>query len=177
MIDNTGYKFNLQIKDGNLVRQDIGIGSHEDTFSAAPAVSIFYDKDSDDDYTEPVKKSVQPSHQKVQAVLQQLREMPCTQQFRLNWEIQHMVKRYWANVPGAIAYLKEAVRTWKEVKSPQGVFVATCKEGRKLESATLQSDVKDWFEWGYKQRIVIAMSGIVIRGCQQNPCISHKQFQ
>jgi hypothetical protein len=134
-------------------------------------VSGFHNEDSgDDDYTQPQDKSVQPSHQEVQAVLQQLREIPCTPQFRLNGEIQRTVRRYWANVPGAIAYLKEAVRTWKGIKSPEAVFVAACKEGRKPESAQIKSGafVADvavgiaWFEWARKERIVIAMSGEIV---------------
>ncbi|WP_226889883.1 hypothetical protein [Nostoc sp. MG11] len=50
--------------------------------------------------------------------MQQLRQIPCTPQFRLNAEIQCTVKRCWENVPGAIAiaYLKEALRTWKGVQ-------------------------------------------------------------
>ncbi|MBD2440582.1 hypothetical protein H6G69_27975 [Nostoc sp. FACHB-110] len=88
--------------------------------------------------------------------------MPCTPQFRLNAEIQRTVRRCWANVPGAIAYLKEAIRTWKGIKSPEAVFVAACKEGRKPESAQVKSAAKDWFEWARKNRIVIAMSGEVV---------------
>ena len=145
------------------------IDTHEGHSSAA--VSGFHNEESgDDDYTEPVDKSVQPSHQEVQEVLQQLREIPCTPQFRLNGEIQRTVRRYWANVPGAIAYLKEAVRTWKGVKSPEAVFVAACKEGRKPEvqqakSGAFVADVAvgiAWFEWARGQRIVIAMSGEVV---------------
>ncbi|WP_242044991.1 hypothetical protein [Anabaena azotica] len=111
---------------------------------------------------EQTKKSVQPSQEEVQEVLQQLRDIPCTPQFRLNGEIQRTVRRYWQNVPGAIAYLKEAVRTWKGVKSPEAVFVAACKEGRKPESAQAKSEVAAWFEWARRQRIVIAMSGEVV---------------
>jgi hypothetical protein len=55
--------------------------------------------------------------------------------------------------------LKEAVRTWKGIKSPEAVFVAACKEGRKPESVQVKSAVKDWFEWARKNRIVIVMSG------------------
>ncbi|MBD2302886.1 hypothetical protein [Nostoc sp. FACHB-190] len=62
-------------------------------------------------------------------------------------------------IEDAIAYLKEAIRTWKGIKSPEAVFVAACKEGRKPESAQVQSAVKEWFEWARKKRIVIAMSG------------------
>ncbi|BAY72693.1 hypothetical protein ACN23B_27560 (plasmid) [Anabaena sp. FACHB-709] len=142
---------------------------HEGHSSAAPVGSNFHD--SDDDYTEPQEKSVQPSQQEVQEVLQQLREIPCTPQFRLNGEIQRTVKRYWANVPGAIAkrccfqqiaYLKEAVRTWKGVKSPEAVFVAACREGRKPESVQVKSEAIAWFEWARQKRIVIAMSGEVV---------------
>ncbi|MBD2253823.1 hypothetical protein [Nostoc parmelioides] len=94
--------------------------------------------------------------------MQQLREIPCTPQFRLNGEIQRTVKRYWENVPGVIAYLKEAIRTWKGINSPEAVFVAACKEGRKPESAQVKSAVKEWFEWARQKRIVIAMSGKVV---------------
>lgn len=111
---------------------------------------------------EPVDKSVQPSQQEVQEILQQLREIPCTPQFRLNGEIQRTVKRYWENVPGAIAYLKEAVRTWKGVKSPEAVFVAACRERRKPEAQQAKSDAIAWFDWARQQRIVIAMSGEVV---------------
>ncbi|WP_414573524.1 hypothetical protein [Nostoc sp. CCY 9925] len=92
-------------------------------------------------------------------MLQQLREIPCTPQFRLNAEIQRTVKRYWQSVPGAIAYLKEALRTWKGIKSPEAIFVAACKEGRKPEAQQAKSGAIAWFEWARKNRIVIAMSG------------------
>lgn len=134
--------------------------THEDRSSAAPAVPNFDDEDADDDdYAEPVEKSIQPSNQEVQEVLQQLREIPCTPQFRLNAEIQRTVRRCWENVPGAIAYLKEAIRTWKGIKSPEAVFVAACKERRKLEVQQAMSGAIAWFEWARKNRIVIAMSG------------------
>ncbi|MFN6569186.1 hypothetical protein [Dendronalium sp. ChiSLP03b] len=137
---------------------------HEDNFSAAPVGSNFCDEDfGDDDYAfERKKKSIQPSNQEVQEVLQQLREIPCTTQFRLNAEIQRTVRRCWENVPGAIAYLKEAIRTWKGIKSPEAVFVAACKEGRKPEVQQAKSGVVAWFEWARRQRIVIAMSGEVV---------------
>ncbi|MBD2255860.1 hypothetical protein [Nostoc parmelioides] len=100
--------------------------------NSSAAVSAFHNGDSgDDDYTEPVDKSVQPSQQEVQEVLQQLREIPCTPQFRLNWEIQRTVKRYWANVLGAITYLKEAVRTWKEKLTRSRCFVCSGRTAQK----------------------------------------------
>ncbi|MGF1978793.1 MAG: hypothetical protein RMY30_024820 [Nostoc sp. CmiSLP01] len=103
---------------------------HEGTFTAAPAGSNFCDEDfGDDDCAfDYVEKSIQPSNQEVQEVLQQLRQIPCTPQFRLNAQIQRTVRQYWENVPGALAYLKEAIRTWKGIKSPEAVFVAACKE-------------------------------------------------
>ncbi|BAB78218.1 hypothetical protein ACN23B_27620 (plasmid) [Anabaena sp. FACHB-709] len=134
---------------------------HHDGHSSA-AVSSFHNEDSGDDYTDLQEKSVQPSQQEVQEILQQLREIPCTPKFRLNGEIQRTVKRYWANVPGAIAYLKEAVRTWKGIKSPEAVFVAACRERRKPEAQQAKSDAIAWFDWARQQRIVIAMSGEVV---------------
>jgi hypothetical protein len=85
--------------------------------------------------------------------------MPYSPQFRLNSEIQRTVKRCWENVPGAIAYLKEAIRTWKGIKSPKAVFVAACKEGRKPEAQQVKSSAIAWFEWARKNRIAIAMLG------------------
>jgi hypothetical protein len=152
------------VEEIELVDSTNETDTHEDKFSAAPAGSNFQSIDSiddEDDYSgaEPMEKSIQPSNQEVQEVLQQLREIPCTPQFRLNAEIQRTVKRCWENVPGAIAYLKEAIRTWKGIKSSEAVFVAACKEGRKPESAQVKSEVMAWFEWARKNRIVIAMSG------------------
>jgi hypothetical protein len=77
-----------------------------------------------------------------------------------------VMKKYWVNVPGAIAYLKEALQTWQSVKSPIGVFITACKEGKKPQN-TATADVIAWFEWAKKQRIAfpegvaagIAMSG------------------
>ncbi|MBE9210340.1 hypothetical protein IQ244_28330 [Nostoc sp. LEGE 06077] len=57
--------------------------------------------DDEDDYSTSLEKSIQPSQQEVQFVLLQLREIPCTPQFRLNAEIGRTVKRCWKNVPGA----------------------------------------------------------------------------
>ncbi|MBD2491705.1 hypothetical protein [Aulosira sp. FACHB-615] len=150
------------VEDIELLDSTIETDPHED-ISSAPVASNFHDEDfGDDDAFERVEKSIQPSNQEVKEVLQQLREIPCTPQFRLNAEIQRTVRRCWANVPGAIAYLKEALRTWKGIKSPEAVFVAACKEGRKPESAQVKSAVKDWFEWARQKRIVIAMSGEVV---------------
>ncbi|QFS52672.1 Replication protein O [Nostoc sphaeroides CCNUC1] len=50
---------------------------------------------------------------------------------------------------------------WTWNKSPEAVFVAACKEGRKTESTQAKSAVEDWFKWA-RQRVVIAMSGEVV---------------
>ncbi|NMG11348.1 hypothetical protein DP117_32575 [Brasilonema sp. UFV-L1] len=72
-------------------------------------------------------------------------------------QFKSVVRKYWENVPGAIAYLKEALRTWKKVNSPEKVFVVACKEGRKPESgAVVKSGARAWYEWARKQRLVIA---------------------
>jgi hypothetical protein len=70
-----------------------------------PAQATHYVDESElDDYaSDSVEKFSSPSQQEVQDVLQQLREIPCTPQFRLNCEIQRTVKRCWENVPGAIS--------------------------------------------------------------------------
>ncbi|ODH01492.1 hypothetical protein A4S05_28695 [Nostoc sp. KVJ20] len=52
----------------------------------------------------------------------------------------------WENVSGAITYLKEAIRTWKGIKSPEALFVDACKEERKPESAQVKSEVVAWFQ-------------------------------
>ncbi|AUB35500.1 Replication protein O [Nostoc flagelliforme CCNUN1] len=46
------------------------------------------------------------------------------------------------------------MRTWKGIKSPESVFVAACKEGRKPEAQQTKSGVIAWFEWARKNRIV-----------------------
>ncbi|MCC5670896.1 hypothetical protein LC653_45915 [Nostoc sp. CHAB 5784] len=93
------------VEEIELVDSTNETDTHEGHSSAAPVASNFHDEDSgDDDYAfESIEKSVQPSKQEVQFVLQQLREIPFTPQFRLNAEIQRTVKWYWENVPGAIS--------------------------------------------------------------------------
>ncbi|WP_226889851.1 hypothetical protein [Nostoc sp. MG11] len=65
-------------------------------------------------------------------------------------------------MPKAIAYLKEALRTWKGIKSPKAVFVAACKEGRKPEAQQAKFGAIAPFEWARRERIVIAMSGEIV---------------
>ncbi|MBN3875334.1 MULTISPECIES: hypothetical protein [unclassified Nostoc] len=44
----------------------------------------------------------------------------------------------------SITYLKEALRTRIGVKSPEAVFVAACKEGKKPEAAQVKSEITAW---------------------------------
>jgi hypothetical protein len=68
-----------------------------------------------------------------------------------------VIKKHWENVESAIARVKEAVNEgW--CKNPTGLFINSCKSGEKPKN-TINTDVKDWFEWARKERIVLAMSG------------------
>lgn len=42
-----------------------------------------------------------------------------------------------------IVYLKEAIRTWKGINSPEAVFVAACKEGKKPETQQAKGAIAD----------------------------------
>ena len=67
-----------------------------------------------------------------------------------------VVKKYWANVPGALARVKEALaQGW--CQNPTGLFINSCKSGAKGENV-VTSDVSAWFERARKQRIVLAMT-------------------
>ncbi|BAT56825.1 hypothetical protein NOS3756_58370 (plasmid) [Nostoc sp. NIES-3756] len=71
-----------------------------------------------------------------------------------------VIKKYWVNVYGAIAAVKEAVQEgW--CKNPTGLFINSCKSGTKGKN-TVTAPVDAWFSWAYKQRIVGAMSGGVV---------------
>ncbi|BCL39988.1 hypothetical protein [Nostoc sp. MS1] len=71
-----------------------------------------------------------------------------------------VIKKYWVNVHGAIAVVKEAVQEgW--CKNPTGLFINSCKTGTKGKN-TVTTQVDAWFSWAYKQRIVGAMSGGVV---------------
>ncbi|BDA71614.1 hypothetical protein CAL7716_057800 [Calothrix sp. PCC 7716] len=61
----------------------------------------------------------------------ELREIPCTPAFKINPQVLATIKKHPQNVAGAIAYLKEALRTWDRVNSPEAVFSKACKEGSK----------------------------------------------
>ncbi|MBW4617451.1 MAG: hypothetical protein KME21_30405 [Desmonostoc vinosum HA7617-LM4] len=87
----------------------------------------------------------------------------CTELRRLRINPQPclgVVKKHWANVTGAIARVKEAVQEgWCE--NPTGLFINSCKSGAKGKNA-VSSDVSAWFSWARRERIVLAMSGVVV---------------
>ncbi|MDJ0801146.1 MAG: ArsR family transcriptional regulator [Calothrix sp. MO_167.B12] len=71
-----------------------------------------------------------------------------------------VIKKYWGNVQGAIARVKEAIHEgWCE--NPTGLFINSCKSGAKAKN-TVTSDVSAWFEWARRERLVLAMSGGVV---------------
>ncbi len=73
---------------------------------------------------------------------------------------REVVKKYWGNVAGAIARVKEAVNEgW--CQNPTGLFINSCRSGLKAKN-TVNSDVSAWFEWARRERIVLAMSGGVV---------------
>ncbi|BAY34579.1 hypothetical protein NIES2107_64840 [Nostoc carneum NIES-2107] len=114
-----------------------GIDPHEDEFSEAEVeVSSTSDK---------------PSKHEIAEVCTELRRL------RINPEpCLGVVKKYWVNVPGAIARVKEGIHEgWCD--NPTGLFINSCKSGAKGKN-TITSDVSAWFEWARKQRIALAMS-------------------
>jgi|GEM_PF-632766 len=71
-----------------------------------------------------------------------------------------VIKKYWDNVGGAIARVKEALQQgW--CNNPTGLFINSCKKGIKPQKSQVSNDVSEWFNWARKQRIVIGMSGDV----------------
>ncbi|QKQ75575.1 hypothetical protein [Nostoc sp. TCL240-02] len=68
-----------------------------------------------------------------------------------------VIKKYWGNVAGAIARVKESIAEgWCD--NPTGLFINSCKSGIKAKTV-ITTDVSDWFTWARKQRLVLAMAG------------------
>jgi len=68
-----------------------------------------------------------------------------------------IVRKYWNNVGGAIARVKEAIQqNW--CANPTGLFIASCKKGVKSEKTQVCNEVNEWFTWARAKRIVLAMS-------------------
>ncbi len=87
------------------------------------------------------EKPVKPEIKEVCAELKRLRinPDPCL----------GVIKKYWDNVNGAIARVKEAIHEgWCD--NPTGLFIATCKNGEKPKN-TVTDDVSVWFEWARKE--------------------------
>jgi len=111
---------------------------HEDNFSGAEA-----------------EASLNLPKQEIAEVCHELRRLRINPQPCLG-----VVKKYWDNVAGAIAYVKDAVAEgW--CTNPTGLFINSCKSGAKGKN-TVTGDVSAWFDWARKQRIVLAMSGGVV---------------
>ncbi|BAY10265.1 hypothetical protein [Calothrix sp. NIES-2098] len=96
-----------------------------------------------------------PSKREIAEICTELRRL------RINPEpCLGVMKKYWVNVQGAIARVKEAIHEeWCD--NPTGLFINSCKSGAKAKN-TVTSDVSAWFEWARKQRIILAMSGGVV---------------
>lgn len=68
-----------------------------------------------------------------------------------------VVEKYFDNVSGAIARVKEAIQqNW--CANPTGLFIASCKKGVKPQKTQVSNEVNEWFTWARKQRIVLAMT-------------------
>jgi hypothetical protein len=114
---------------------------------------------NEDESSEPedevVSNTYKPSKHEIAEVCTELRRL------RINPEpCLGVMKKYWANVAGAIARVKEGTHEgWCD--NPTGLFINSCKSGAKGKNV-VTSDVSAWFEWARKQRIVLAMSGSVV---------------
>jgi DNA-binding Lrp family transcriptional regulator len=114
------------------------IDPHEDQFSQSEV--------------EVGSSTYKPSKGEISEVCTELRRL------RINPEpCLGVVKKYWANLPGAIARVKEGIHEgWCD--NPTGLFINSCKSGSKGKNV-VTSDVSAWFNWAYEKRIVVAMSG------------------
>ena len=55
-----------------------------------------------------------------------------------------VIKKYWDNVGGAIARVKEALQQgW--CSNPTGLFINSCKKGIKPQKTQVSNDVNEWF--------------------------------
>jgi len=145
------------LKDMESEEDDLkDVESEEDDLKDIDFDSDFCHEGHSSAAAEPSVENITPTHEEVQNVLGELKLLPG---FKLNLDIQRAVIKFWANVPNAIAYLKEALETWKEVKSPEAVLVKGLQEGRKPLRSQADRSISEWFKWAYSQRLVIAMSG------------------
>ncbi|MDJ0734868.1 MAG: helix-turn-helix domain-containing protein [Nostocaceae cyanobacterium] len=113
----------------------------------------------EDEFPQPQVKVImtleKPTKQEVKEVCTELKRL------RINPDpCLGVIKKYWENVQGAIARVKEAIHEgW--CNNPTGLFINSCKSGEKAKN-TVTSDVSAWFEWARRERIVLAMSTGVV---------------
>ncbi|HEY9803093.1 MAG TPA: hypothetical protein V6D25_22210, partial [Leptolyngbyaceae cyanobacterium] len=142
-------------------------GSSQTPESELPQITHYVDEPEQDDSTNEIdhhedklrsavdEAQLNVSKQEIVEVCNELRRLRINPQPCLG-----VVKKYWVNVQGAIAVVKEAVQEgW--CKNPTGLFINSCKSGTKGKN-TVTAQVDAWFSWAYKQRIVGAMSGGVV---------------
>lgn len=68
-----------------------------------------------------------------------------------------VIKKYWENVNGAIARVKEAIQQgW--CNNPTGLFINSCKKGMKPQKQSISDEINRWFSWARGKRIVLAMT-------------------
>jgi hypothetical protein len=131
---------NVPQKQAVIVSEQLSEGT---TFSIPPSFKV-----------EPVipKKLTQAELNDIEDELKRLRINPDS--------CISVIKKYWNNVGGAIARVKEALQQgW--CSNPTGLFINSCKKGIKPQKTQVNNDVSEWFNWARKQRIVIGMSGNV----------------
>jgi len=112
------------------------------------------------DIASPVLQSVKPqpvfpkklSDEEIQKLEDELKHLTINPE-----SCMAVVRKYWGNVQGAIARVKEVIQqNW--CQNPTGLFIASCKKGVKPEKSQVSNEVNEWFTWARKQRIVIAMT-------------------
>jgi hypothetical protein len=103
--------------------------------------------------------SIRPSiiTQEMRDITYQLRSIKCTPAFRVNPQVQDCIKKYWQNVPNAIAFIKEQVAAnIKPKKSWEAWFVYAVVNGLKSEKGCVPTGFASWFEDARKKGLVIA---------------------
>ena len=75
-----------------------------------------------------------PTPEQLREVRRELKAIDTRDAPRINPDdCMGIIVREWRNVAGAIAYVKEAIRTWSQVKSPIAVFIKACQQGLRSE--------------------------------------------
>jgi hypothetical protein len=72
-----------------------------------------------------------------------------------------VVKKYWDNVQGAIARVKNAIAEgWCD--NPTSLFINSCKSGAKGKNTITTNNISEWFEWARRQHNPVPMSGSMV---------------